>query len=64
MARWYRVYDIADETTIFILRDEDRTYAELLDKPTPKQSRETARTWGIDIAEGITELTTFMGEEV
>ena len=64
MARWYRVYDIADDTTIFILRNEDRTYAELLDKPTPKQSRETARIWCIDIADGITELTTFMGEEV
>jgi hypothetical protein len=62
-AQWHRIHDIADDTTLYVLRDESRVYAEVSDEPTARQTRETAEIWDIDIADGIVEVVAFMGVE-
>ena len=63
MAQWHRIHDAFDDTTIYVLRDVSRVYAETLDPPTVRQSRETADIWGIEIADGIVDVEAFMGDE-
>jgi hypothetical protein len=62
-AQWHRIHDIADETTLYVLRDETRVYAEVADEPTARQTRETAEIWGVEIADGIVDVVAFMGCE-
>ena len=64
MAKWHRIYDTFDQTTIYVLRDDDRVYSETLEEPTAKQTRETANIWGIEVADGIVDVEACMGEEI
>jgi hypothetical protein len=63
MAQWYRIHDVFDETTLYVLRDALWVYSESLDAPTTKQNRETADIWGIEIADGIVDVEALMGDE-
>ena len=63
MAQWHRIHDAFDDTTIYVLRDANRVYAETLEEPTAQQSKETADIWGIVIDDGIVDVEAFMGDE-
>jgi len=63
MAQWHRIVDSIDQTTLYVLRDSCRVYAEVSDEPKARQSRELAEIWGIRIAPGIVDVVSFMGEE-
>jgi len=63
MAQWHRIVDSWDETTLYVLRDDRRVYAEVSDEPTARQTEQLADTWGVSVADGIVDVMAFMGVE-